>query len=266
MSGDFQTVRPWLTSSEYACNPGLSIYWIIQNVFIKSLINYLSELGYNLPENIKASFGGYEPPGKTLTFEKKETGVLLNGEKGFITGAFDSDWIFLSARKIGEEKISSLIAVKNDGIIKDSLTDLKLQAFHNISHASLKLNEALVENAILDSSNPPELRRIIKSGNIMERIMILEMSVFLAKYILNLLDCSELSVKLNSLIEKLKESTDSSFESFKKGEKIYENPDLKKETYSLFSDIESLLLNSSISKKFPEYLSEISFLKKFLLT
>ncbi len=266
MSGDFQNVRPWLADSGFAGIPGISIYWIIQNVFIKSLKKYLSDLGHNLPENIKASFGGFEPPGKTLTYEKKETGVLLNGEKGFITGAFDSDWIFLSARKPGEEKISSIIAVKNEGIIKDSLTDLKLQAFNKISHASLKLTDAFIENAIIDSSNPNRIRRIIKSGNIMERIMILEMYIYFARHIIDQMNITGLSGKVKALAEKIKTETDSSFENFKKDEKIFENPELKKETSLLFSELEALFLNKDLLQKFPEFLSEISFLKKFLLT
>lgn len=258
--------RPWLVSSEFNENPGLSVYWIIQLVFIEPLKEYLSESGFDLPENIKASFAGYEPPGHSLTYEIQGTSVILNGHKGFITGAFESDWIFISARKPGEEKISSLIAAENSGILKNSLTDLKLNALNKVSTASLKLNNAHIDNAIIAENDPSALRRIIRSGNIMEKILILDMSVHLARHLLIKMNEKKLSDTADKLADTAASVSVKSYIDFKSGKKIFEDLILKMETADLLSETEVLMDKHNLSEKFGSIKQDISFLKKFLLT
>ncbi|MCU0847851.1 MAG: hypothetical protein MUD12_08180 [Spirochaetes bacterium] len=155
--------------SREAGDLGLSLLWIVQAALVGPII---SEAGYATP-------GGTGGIGALAHSEKIDPVILdgdltLSGSKNYITGGRTSDYIIVSARRPGEDRISAMVFIRADRLPEGSLSSLDLGSLRTTDHGKLVLKgfQAGKEDIVMDDGGA--VRSAIRRWSIIERSLILE--------------------------------------------------------------------------------------------
>ncbi|HON77311.1 MAG TPA: hypothetical protein PK544_02375 [Spirochaetota bacterium] len=190
--GPMYTVNE-LPSFHFACNAGdmgLAVLWIVQAALIRPFVNRIISLQRTFPESLSAihpetigSLAHSEDSNNPVTIQEEAGHIVINGLKKYITGGLNSDFILLTARKPGEEKVSHLIHIPASMLPHGALQELSLGTLETTSHASLRLQGLQLPEEYVIPFEPGTMRKILKVQGILERSLIMQSYIGLLMYI-----------------------------------------------------------------------------------
>jgi len=166
--------------SREAGDLGLSLLWIVQASLLGPII---SEAGYALP-------GRIEGIGALAHSEKNDPvildgGLTLSGTKNYITGGRTSDYIIVTARRPGEDRISAMVYVSTDRLPEGSLSSIDLGSLRTADHGRLVLKNFRAGKDDIVMDDGAAVRSAIKRWSIIERSLILESYLHYMRYLFN---------------------------------------------------------------------------------
>ncbi len=169
---------------------GLSLLWIVQATIVRAFANEVArdtESTYPGPDIFPVtaigSLAHSENRENPVIIRESGDSVLLSGKKKYITGGLDSDFIFLTARREGDDSVTSLVYLPEDLIPRKSLTNLNLGILKTISHASLDLRDLRVPAEYHIPVAPRTLRKHLKIWGMVERVLIMESFIAVMLYL-----------------------------------------------------------------------------------
>jgi len=98
----------------------------------------------------------------------------LNGVKKYITAGNQADFILVTARNRGDEKISQLFLLPVNAFAPMEMKSLDLKALRTTSHGRLALNDKKIPGHYHLPLSPAMLRKSLKVYGLVERSLILE--------------------------------------------------------------------------------------------
>ncbi|HQO00912.1 MAG TPA: hypothetical protein PLI62_01495 [Spirochaetota bacterium] len=165
---------------------GLAVLWIVQAALIRSLVQVLHSRGLSLPQRVNpetiGSLAHSEDNRNPVTAVERGEHVVINGFKKYITGGLHSDFIFLTARKPGEEKISLLIHIPLELLPGEAMWELSIGTLTTTSHASLTLQDVRLPKSSVIPLEPSVIRKHLKVQGMIERGLIVQAYIGLLMY------------------------------------------------------------------------------------
>jgi alkylation response protein AidB-like acyl-CoA dehydrogenase len=160
---------------------GLALLWIVQAAVVRTLAadiageaeRYHPDLAAIPPGHIGA-LAHSEDAAAPVIAEHLDGGIRLSGKKKYITGGRNADFILVTARGKGDDKVSSLVYVPCSLLAQGALTDLDLGMLRTANHASLALDSITLPADNLVVMDPAALRRHLKRRGLVERFFIME--------------------------------------------------------------------------------------------
>jgi hypothetical protein len=157
---------------------GLAVLWIVQAALIRSLIQVIHSQGLSFlhrvnPETI-GSLAHSEDSKHPVTAVESDEHVVINGCKKYITSGLHSDFILLTARRPGEEKISMLIHIPMPLLPGGTLQELALGTLTTTSHAALTLDNLRLPGNSVIPLEPSAIRKHLKVQGMIERSLIVQ--------------------------------------------------------------------------------------------
>lgn len=193
---------------------GLALIWIVQYALIHCLSADLSRSGSS--EHLSTLIGGLsakhrigalahsEDPSLPVTFEDTAEGTVLTGTKNYITGGMECDFILLTSRAKGQEKISRLYGIPGEMLPKGALVEINPDMLGTAGHARLVTDGMLLPRGCLISDDGPLIRRLIRKWGIIERSLIMESYISLCLYLVCRMDSLDITgVPDRQLLEKI---------------------------------------------------------------
>ncbi len=180
----YRTARPSTLIARETGDMGLAVLWIVESMLIRPILKDLS-LAANITENISrilssvdtasiCALANSESAAHPVIYRVDNSGIILSGEKKFITAGENADLIIVTCRKPGEDKVSGVALVERETLPVNSLIDLKLNIFRSVSHAKLSFADFRADREIIPEIDPSALRRSLKKWGIIERALIME--------------------------------------------------------------------------------------------
>ncbi len=209
--------RPSLLLARDAGDLGLAIMWIVQTVLIRPILH---DIGINevvflqgeslVGENIIGALAHSEDRNFPAILRETAEHISISGKKKYITGGRYADFLLVTARKEGDDAVSSLLIIPHEAIAPETLQNISLPMLRTIEHASLEMHNLVVPRNTLVQIEPSQLRRLLKRWSIMERAFIAEAFLGLCAYIAQKLEnrnliSINLKTEISSLLEKTRE-------------------------------------------------------------
>lgn len=180
----YRTARPSTLIARETGDMGLAVLWIVESMLIRPILKDLS-LAANITEDISrilssvdttsiCALANSESAADPVIYRVDNSGIILSGEKKFITAGENADLIIVTCRKPGEDKVSGVALVERETLPVNSLIDLKLNIFRSVSHAKLSFADFRADREIIPELDPSALRRSLKKWGIIERALIME--------------------------------------------------------------------------------------------
>jgi len=176
--------RPSMLLARHGGDMGLSLLWIVQAALIQSLLRAMKEVPVQSPsilsvmdESNKSALGAlaHSEAGKEpVTVVEKCDSLVISGVKKYITAGMNADYILLTARLPGEEKISRLIFLPREEILPGEMADLDLGYLDTASHGRLTLRGKVLPPGLAIPLASPVIRKNIKIWGTVERALIME--------------------------------------------------------------------------------------------
>ncbi|PKL37161.1 MAG: hypothetical protein CVV44_16120 [Spirochaetae bacterium HGW-Spirochaetae-1] len=180
----YDNLRPSLLLARHGGDMGLALLWIVQATLIQSLLRAVKEVPVQSPSILsiiggdkKAALGalahseaGHEP----VTIAEKCDSIVISGVKKYITAGMNADFILLTARHRGEEKISRLVFIPSPEISTGEMENLDLGYLDTTTHGRLILREKVLPPGLVIPMAPPVIRKNIKVWGVVERALIME--------------------------------------------------------------------------------------------
>ncbi len=210
--------RPSLLLALEAGDLGLSIMWIVQTAVIRPI---LCDLGIHeivtgnsttaVSESSIGALAHSEDKNFPATICEKAGRISISGKKKYITGGTYADFLLVTARKEGEDAVSTLLAIPQKTLSPESFQKINLPMLRTIEHASLDLHHALVPQSSILPIAPSHLRQLLKRWSIIERGFIAEAYIGLCMYIAVKLENIHLiphglHIEIKSLLERINEN------------------------------------------------------------
>lgn len=176
---------PSFLLARHAGDLGFAILWIVQSTLVRSL---LADLGPGIasmsgggPATIGALAHSEDSAHPVKAMERGDA-VELSGVKKYITGGIHADFVMVTARKPGDDKISSITAVPSASFPPGALCPLAMDSLKTTSHASLRLDAFAAPKTSVIGADPAALRKAIKRWSIIERSLIMQAYAGLVLY------------------------------------------------------------------------------------
>lgn len=174
---------------------GMALLWIVEASLIRGLLGELIKeepsgsrlrgIAENIGPELIGALAHSEDKDAPLTLTEEGGRLLLSGRKKYITGGSTADFILITGREVGEEKISRMVLLPIGMLPPDALQELSLNTLGTISHASLNLERSGLPAHYAFSLEASTLRRALKKWSLIERSLILESFLGLMLYIMN---------------------------------------------------------------------------------
>lgn len=181
---NYRVMRPSALIAKETGDLGLSVLWIVQTALARPVINDLAlssskessliSLIQGIDDFSICALAHSESKDSPVTIEKYDEAYKLNGRKKFITAGVNADFILITCRGSGEEKISRAVLLDKDSIPYSSMTDLNLEIMKSVNHTSLTLSSLHITDDKAPEVDSSSLRRSIKKWSLIERAMIIE--------------------------------------------------------------------------------------------
>ena len=211
---------------------GLALLWIVQAAVVRPLASAIIReagqfppgLGDIAPGDIGA-LAHSEDPSQPVVFARTAGGITLTGKKKYITGGRNADFILVTAREKGDDKVSSLVYVPCRLLATGALSDLDLGMLRTANHASLALDDITLPADSLAVMDPASLRRHLKRRGLIERCFIMEAFLGAMMYLARRLEPLSLAGpsdigELSSLLELQRRATADAVDADRAGERI----------------------------------------------
>ncbi len=176
---------PSFLLARHAGDLGFAILWIVQSTLVRSLLADLGPGVASMSGGGPATIGALahsEDSAHPVTAVERGDVVELSGVKKYITGGIHADFVMVTARKPGDDKISSITAVPAASFPTGALRPLAMDSLKTTSHASLRLDAFTAPRSFLISAEPAALRKAIKRWSIIERSLIMQAYAGLVLY------------------------------------------------------------------------------------
>ena len=158
--------------------------WVVQAALIRPFLEFLNQqAGLTLGQQILldsispidcGALAHSEPREAPVTVTPEGDGYRLNGVKKYITGGDQADFIFITCRAPGEERITQLILLPAKDIVPPEMETLDLKGLYTISHGRLTLNNKMISARYCLQLSPEPLRKELKVNGLVERSLIIE--------------------------------------------------------------------------------------------
>lgn len=176
--------RPSVILARETGDLGLAILWVVQAALSRPVLNDIILMAGN-PDGISPAISGMtdktmialahsESAAAPVTCTLSGARAALNGTKKFITAGRNSDLIMITCREPGAPKIDGIALVRNEELPAGAMNPLNLKITRTVDHASLILNEYVLDSQRIPSVDPRVIRRSVKKWGIVERALILE--------------------------------------------------------------------------------------------
>jgi len=186
--------RPNRLLAETAGDLGLALLWIVQAALIQpglTLIRQQPGLDKQMAEELAAigpahcgALAHSEAAAHPLVVSPTPTGeVKLSGTKKYITGGQGADFLLVTGRAAGEEKVSRMIWLPAAAIRDHEIRALDLNALRTIAHGRLVLEDKKTAGHYLLPLSASQTRRYLAAWGIIERGLILESFLGLMVYL-----------------------------------------------------------------------------------
>ncbi len=209
--------RPSLLLTRDAGDLGLAIMWIVQTVLVRPILQEIgtdeiifSQGEFIVGESTIGALAHSEDRNFPAILHETDEGIRISGKKKYITGGRCADFLLVTARKEGDDAVSSLLMIPREAIAPESLQSLSLSILRTIEHASLEMHNLAIPRHTLVQVEPSQLHRLLKRWSIMERAFIAEAFLGLCAYIAQKLENRNLisiniKTEISSLLEKTRE-------------------------------------------------------------
>ncbi len=182
---------PSLLLARDAGDLGLAILWIVESALIRSVASAVRDL---VPDtspvrsiirepSLIGALAHSEDSARPAVIEQHGAHIAMRGFKKYITGGTDADFIFITARMAGDEKITKLVGVPVRDLPPEALRTLAMEPLRTTGHASLTLDGITLPASCLIPIEPGALRREIKRWGIIERSLIVQAFIGLLIYL-----------------------------------------------------------------------------------
>jgi len=184
--------RPSLDLARQSGDLALALLWGAQATLIRPMIKTAIEHETNYQtlaflENIDANSVGALAiaEDKTIPFTATEKNgkLILNGEKKYITGGAQSDFLLLAEKSKDDKKPSGIIFLATKDIPGNSFQPLDMRCLSTSRHASLNFTDLHIPSENRLSLTPKTIRKILKSSGIIEQSLIMEAVTGLSLYL-----------------------------------------------------------------------------------
>ena len=180
----YRTGRPSVIVARETGDLGLAVLWIVQASLIRPILKEivlkaendkeLSLMLGRITHNSLCALAHSEDPAVPVTLTGSDNGFILNGEKKFLTAGKNAEFIIVTCRPAGDEKISRIAIIEPAALPENSLPDLKMEIMKSVSHTKLVLDNQTLQNFQIPRIDPSAIRRMLKKSGIIERAMIME--------------------------------------------------------------------------------------------
>ncbi len=161
---------------------GLAMLWIVQSTVVRPLLSAMTPCSNDtlrariesLPGSSIGAMAHSEPADNPVTYTGSNSGIVLSGVKKYITGGIEADFLLVTARMPGEEKISSMFYIPSGKLPGGSITPVIQNSLKTTPHGSLRLDSFHLEKEYFFDSPAAGIRRLVLSVGLLERILIME--------------------------------------------------------------------------------------------
>ncbi len=199
---------PSLLLARDAGDLGLAMLWIVESALIRPVASAVRGL---VPDTSPArslietpsligALAHSEESAHPALIEPDGERIAMRGFKKYITGGTDADFIFITARMAGEEKITKLVGVPARDLPAGALRTLEMESLRTTGHASLTLDGITLPSSHLIPIEPGTLRREVKRWGIIERSLIMQAYIGLLIYLARALDSKDTGGELDRLL------------------------------------------------------------------
>lgn len=163
---------------------GLAVLWIVQASIIRPVIgdilrfaehdDTLTSMLNKIGAGSLCALAHSEDPRNPVILSRQDCNYTLNGEKKFITAGLNADFILVTCRKTGEDKIGNIAIIGASALTEESRPDLNLEIMMSVNHTGLILKNTSVPAEMVPRMSTQSVRRTVKKWGIIERALILE--------------------------------------------------------------------------------------------
>lgn len=170
---------------------GLAMLWIVQFTVVRPLLSAMIPCANDTLRACIESLHGdsigamahSEPADNPVTYTVANSVVVLSGVKKYITGGTEADFLLVTARMPGEDKISSMFYIPSGKLPDGSITPVIQNSLKTTPHGSLRLDTFQLGKEYLFDSPANGIRRLVLSAGLLERILIMETLTGLVIYL-----------------------------------------------------------------------------------
>ncbi|MCU0845126.1 MAG: hypothetical protein MUC76_09400 [Spirochaetes bacterium] len=204
---------------------GIALLWIVQAALVRPIATEtgLYELRAPSPSSIGA-LAHSEDTGRPMRALLEDRSLRLSGEKKYITGGLDADFLLITA--LEETGGTRRIIYLPMGLLPaGALAELELGMLRTTSHARLSLVDFTLDDVSLLPADGRTVNRAIKRWGMVERALILEAYIGLCIYLARLPVVSEtlepdIAERLDRLVDAQAKSRHDRVDAAMSGERI----------------------------------------------
>ena len=181
---DGRTTRPSTRLAGESGDLGCALLWIVQSALVRPFLGLIRLQADLTPDQMSllstfvqtgcGAMAHSEPKEAPVVLTTEPLGLRLNGIKKYITAGSQADFILMSARGPGDEKVSRLLLLPVSAISTGEIIPLDLKALRTTSHGRLTLENKTVPGHYLLPLTPPMVRKGLKINGLVERSLIME--------------------------------------------------------------------------------------------
>ena len=185
--------RPSVMLAREAGDLGCALLWIVQAALVRPFLQLVKRqpglrpdqqsLLSTISETDCGALAHSEPGDAPVVVSANGTGLRLNGVKKYITAGSQADFILITAREPGENKVSRLLLLPISAVTPAEMEVLDLNALRTTSHGRLAMNNKTIPGLYLLPLSPSLLRKKLKVNGLVERCLILEAVLAVMTYL-----------------------------------------------------------------------------------
>ena len=209
---------------------GLAMMWIVQSTVVRGILSVITHNTNDMlhkqiasiREDTLGALAHSEPADAPVVCTDAGDGWILSGRKKYITGGCEAEFLLVTARMPGEEKISSLFFIPADKLPGGSISPVLSDSLKTAPHGSLNLESYLIGKGYRFDIPANEIRRHVLSAGLLERILIVEALTGMVLFLRRELTCNynETDEKLMLMAENIHKGFISARSSFTAAERI----------------------------------------------
>ena len=182
--GTGDKTRPSVMLAGEAGDLGCALLWIVQAALVRPFLELVrrqvdlrpdqQSLLSTVSETDCGALAHSEPGNNPVIVMADDTGLCLNGVKKYITAGAQADFILVTARTPGEDKVSRTLLLPRNAVTTGEMEILDLNALRTTSHGRLTMSNKPVPDRYLLPLSPSLFRKKLKVNGLVERCLIVE--------------------------------------------------------------------------------------------